>query len=173
MSSSQAPPSPRYEAKIADAACLREIGEAARAAGQRVVLAHGVFDAPFHPGHARLIEWARSMGDVLVVSVVPDRFVAKGPDRPRLPERVRATVIASLPWTTHVVLTEEAGPWSIIRALKPHVYAKGADCRPLLDDPNSGLNQDVAVLREVGAELQLIDHEYLDIHSSHFLNPRG
>jgi rfaE bifunctional protein nucleotidyltransferase chain/domain len=39
--------------------------------GARVVFVHGVFDL-LHPGHVRLLEQARSLGDVLVVAVYGD-----------------------------------------------------------------------------------------------------
>ncbi len=49
-----------------------------RAEGKRIVQCHGVFDL-MHPGHVRHFESARAQGDVLVVTVTPDRFVNKGP----------------------------------------------------------------------------------------------
>ncbi|MBI3635388.1 MAG: adenylyltransferase/cytidyltransferase family protein, partial [Candidatus Rokubacteria bacterium] len=55
--------------------------EARRAAGHVVVQCHGVFDL-MHPGHIRHLSAAREQGDVLVVTVTPDRFVDKGPGRP-------------------------------------------------------------------------------------------
>ena len=48
-----------------------------RAAGKRVVHCHGVFDL-LHIGHVRHFEQARQLGDVLVVTLTPDRFVNKG-----------------------------------------------------------------------------------------------
>jgi bifunctional ADP-heptose synthase (sugar kinase/adenylyltransferase) len=45
-----------------------------RAAGKRVVHCHGVFDL-LHIGHVRHFEQARQLGDVLVVTITPDRFV--------------------------------------------------------------------------------------------------
>jgi cytidyltransferase-like protein len=50
-------------------------------AGKTVVHAHGTFDL-LHVGHVRHLEAARSLGDVLVVTVTADRFVNKGPGRP-------------------------------------------------------------------------------------------
>lgn len=51
-----------------------------RAEDSKVVLCHGVFD-PLHIGHIRHFEQAKKHGDVLVVTVTPDRFVNKGPHR--------------------------------------------------------------------------------------------
>src|SRR5665213_226994 len=44
--------------------------------GQRVVLVCGCFDL-LHPGHVRLLERARSLGDVLVVAIRDDVSVRK------------------------------------------------------------------------------------------------
>ena len=64
--------------------------QAARRDGQKVVLCRGCFDL-LHIGHIRHLQAARRMGDVLVVTVTPDRPVNKGPGRPAFPEHLRAT----------------------------------------------------------------------------------
>ncbi|MGD0615134.1 MAG: adenylyltransferase/cytidyltransferase family protein, partial [Verrucomicrobiota bacterium] len=63
--------------------------ESVRAGGKRIVHCHGVFDL-LHIGHIKHLEAARKLGDVLVVTLTPDRFVNKGPHRPAFPERLRA-----------------------------------------------------------------------------------
>ncbi len=50
---------------------------ARRAAGETVVLCHGVFDL-LHIGHIKHLEAAAAQGDALVVTVTPDQFVNKG-----------------------------------------------------------------------------------------------
>jgi cytidyltransferase-like protein len=42
--------------------------------GQRVVFASGCFDL-LHPGHIRLLEQGRALGDILVVGVQSDRSI--------------------------------------------------------------------------------------------------
>ena len=69
--------------------------ERLRAAGKRVVHCHGVFDL-LHIGHVRHFEQARKLGDVLVVTLTPDRFVNKGVGRPAFTETLRAEFLASL-----------------------------------------------------------------------------
>ena len=48
---------------------------------KKVVLCHGVFDL-LHLGHIRHFEEAKKLGDYLIVSVTPNKFVEKGPGRP-------------------------------------------------------------------------------------------
>src|SRR5580704_15945324 len=64
-----------------------------RERGQRVVFTNGCYDL-LHPGHIRLLEQARSLGDVLILALNSDASVQrfKGPSRPLLSERDRAEV---------------------------------------------------------------------------------
>ena len=48
--------------------------KAAKAAGKKVVYAHGVFDL-LHVGHVRHLEAARREGSYLVVTLTGDKFV--------------------------------------------------------------------------------------------------
>ena len=50
-------------------------------ATRRIVHCHGVFDL-LHIGHLRHFEQARRCGDLLVVTLTPDRYVNKGANRP-------------------------------------------------------------------------------------------
>ena len=61
--------------------------------GRKVVQCHGVFDL-LHIGHIRHFEQARRMGDVLVVTITPDRYVDKGPHRPAF----FSQVTQEIPW---------------------------------------------------------------------------
>jgi len=82
-----------------------------------------------HPGHTRLLEQARSLGDVLVLGLNSDRSVRriKGPSRPVLCESERAEVAGALEAVDAVVLFEEETPRELIAALLPDVLVKGAD----------------------------------------------
>ena len=68
-----------------------------KAAGKRVVLTNGCYDL-LHPGHIRLLEQSRSLGDVLILALNSDDSVRrlKGPTRPVMSERERAEVAAGL-----------------------------------------------------------------------------
>ncbi len=64
---------------------------------------HGVFDL-LHIGHIRHFEQAARIGDVLVVTVTPDRYVDKGPHRPAFTETLRAEAIGSLSCVDYVAI---------------------------------------------------------------------
>ena len=94
-----------------------------------VVFTNGVFDL-LHPGHVELLERARAEGGALVVGVNADssvRRLAKGAERPIVPEAARARVLAGLAAVDCVVLFAEDTPLELIRAIEPDVLVKGAD----------------------------------------------
>jgi D-beta-D-heptose 7-phosphate kinase/D-beta-D-heptose 1-phosphate adenosyltransferase len=115
--------------------------------GARVVLTNGVFDL-LHVGHLRYLRAARALGDVLVVGVNADVSVRKA-GRPLIPETERAELVAALDPVDYVVIFSEPTALSLVRELRPSVYAKGADYaeKPL---------PEADAAREVGAQVVLI-----------------
>src|SRR5262245_58630364 len=106
--------------------------EAHRAAGRRIVHCHGVFDL-LHIGHIRHFEQARKLGDVLVVTLTPDRFVNKGINRPAFTESLRAEFLSSLRSVDYVAINRWPTAVETIRMLRPAVFAKGSEFRGLSD----------------------------------------
>ena len=99
-----------------------------QAEGKSVVFTNGCFDL-LHPGHIRLLEQARSLGDVLILGLNSDASVRrmKGPSRPILCEQERADMAGELESVDAVVLFDEETPRELIAALLPDVLVKGAD----------------------------------------------
>jgi len=96
--------------------------------GKRVVFTNGCYDI-LHPGHVRLLERARSLGDVLILALNTDSSVRrlKGPSRPILDERERAALALELEAVDAVTLFDEDTPRELIAAVLPDVLVKGAD----------------------------------------------
>src|SRR5881398_1847754 len=92
--------------------------------GKKIVHCHGVFDL-LHIGHIKHLEAARQLGDALVVTLTPDRFVNKGPHRPAFPERLRAEALASLVCVDFVAINEWPTAVETISRIKPDFYVKG------------------------------------------------
>lgn len=120
--------------------------------GKKIVLCHGVFDL-LHIGHIRYFDQARRAGDVLVVTVTPDRFVDKGPHRPAFNQYLRAEAIASLGSVDFVAINEWPTAEKTLRLLKPDVYAKGSEFKRLKDDPTGKILLENKVVEEIGARL--------------------
>jgi D-glycero-beta-D-manno-heptose 1-phosphate adenylyltransferase len=96
--------------------------------GKTVVFTNGCYDL-LHPGHVRLLEKARSIGDILVLALNSDASVQrlKGPTRPLIPEMERAELAAALEAVDAVTLFGEDTPTELIAALLPDILVKGAD----------------------------------------------
>ena len=96
--------------------------------GLTVVFTNGCYDI-LHPGHVRLLEAARSLGDLLILALNTDASVRrlKGPSRPLLPEQERAGLASRLAAVDAVTLFDEDTPRELITALLPDILVKGAD----------------------------------------------
>jgi D-glycero-beta-D-manno-heptose 1-phosphate adenylyltransferase len=96
--------------------------------GKTVVFTNGCYDI-LHPGHVRLLERARSLGDVLILALNTDSSVQrlKGAARPFFDQHTRAKLALHLEAVDAVTLFNEETPTSLIAALLPDVLVKGAD----------------------------------------------
>ncbi len=112
---------------VLDAESLAEL-ERWRAAGETLVFTNGVFDL-VHRGHVEYLEEARTLGDRLVVGLNSDASVRrlKGPERPIVPERERADVLAALACVDRVVIFDDDTPERLIHEVRPDVLVKGGD----------------------------------------------
>ncbi len=99
-----------------------------RREGKTVVFTNGCYDI-LHPGHIRLLETARSMGDVLILALNTDASVQriKGPTRPLIQERDRAELACALAAVDAATFFDEDTPRELIAAVLPDILIKGAD----------------------------------------------
>jgi rfaE bifunctional protein nucleotidyltransferase chain/domain len=97
-------------------------------AGKQVVFTNGCYDL-LHPGHIRLLEQARSLGDILILALNSDASVRrmKGPSRPVIAEDERAEMALALEAVDAVTLFDEDTPRELIAEVLPDVLIKGAD----------------------------------------------
>jgi len=96
--------------------------------GKTVVFTNGCYDL-LHPGHVRLLEAARSLGDILILALNSDASVRrmKGPSRPMVPENERAAMTLALESVDAVTLFDEDTPRELIAEVLPDILIKGAD----------------------------------------------
>ena len=96
----------------------------------RIVFTNGCFDL-LHLGHLSLLNFARSLGDAVVIGINSDASVAalKGPGRPLVPQDERARLLAALPAVSFVIIFDELDPVETIKVVRPHIHVKGGDYR--------------------------------------------
>jgi rfaE bifunctional protein nucleotidyltransferase chain/domain len=140
------------DAKIKTIEELASIIKSLKAGRKKVVHCHGVFDL-LHIGHIRYFEQARKNGDVLAVTVTPDRFVDKGPHRPAFPEQLRLEGVASLGCVDYVALNQWPTAEETLRLLRPDVYVKGSEFKDTGADMTGKIAREEKVVKEIGASL--------------------
>jgi rfaE bifunctional protein nucleotidyltransferase chain/domain len=93
-----------------------------------VVFTNGCYDI-LHPGHVRLLEKARSLGDLLILALNTDASVArlKGPTRPLISQDERKRMAMLLEAVDAVTLFDEDTPRELIAEVLPDILIKGAD----------------------------------------------
>lgn len=96
------------------------------ASGKRLVQCHGCFDI-VHPGHIRHLRQARTLGDLLLVSITADREIAKGTGRPLIPQELRAENLAALDCVDLVYVEERPTASELLEEVRPDVYVKGKE----------------------------------------------
>src|ERR1043166_3272430 len=99
-----------------------------KAEGKTVVFTNGCYDL-LHPGHIRLLEQARSLGDLLILALNSDSSVRrmKGPSRPLISQTERAEMALALEAVDALTLFDEDTPRELIAEVLPDILVKGAD----------------------------------------------
>jgi rfaE bifunctional protein nucleotidyltransferase chain/domain len=99
-----------------------------RDAGLVVVWTNGCFDL-LHAGHVRMLNSARTLGDILVVGVNDDASVKrlKGSMRPVIALEDRLEVLMALEAVDHAIVLTHDEPTTLLAALEPDIHCKGGD----------------------------------------------
>jgi len=156
--------------KIINLKELSQIFSELRSEGKKIVHCHGVFDL-LHIGHIKHFEEAKKFGDVLVVSITPDEFVNKGPNRPAFTTSLRLEFLSALESVDYVVANKWPTAEEIIKIIQPNVYCKGPDYKNHLDDITGKIKDEVDTVSSVGGKIMYTDD--IAFSSSSLLNKFG
>jgi len=146
---------------------LAQKSEELRSQGKVVVQCHGCFDL-IHPGHIKHLEAAKRFGDILVVTITPDRFVNKGPGRPVFNENLRMESVAALEYVDFVALNKWDDAVETIRLVKPNFYVKGKDYSDASKDITGRIVEEEQAVKEVGGSIRFTDE--ITFSSSKLIN---
>ncbi len=141
--------SPDFHRKIVDKAGLLEAVADARRQGRTTVQCHGCFDI-VHPGHIRYLQFARSQGDVLLVSLTGDLDITKGDQRPYIPQELRAENLAALEFVDLVYVDPNQTAEQVLGEVQPDVYVKGAEYE---NSPHPGFLREQQIVEEHGGKV--------------------
>ena len=123
---------------------------------KRIAHCHGTFDI-VHLGHIRHFRQARRFGDVLVVTVTPDRYVNKGHHRPIFTAAHRAEVLAALSEVDYVAVNRWPTAVETIALLRPHCYVKGSEYRRAADDLTGKIVDEQQAIEAVGGAIHFTE----------------
>jgi rfaE bifunctional protein nucleotidyltransferase chain/domain len=114
--------------KILERTALKDKLEELRKKGKKIAFTNGCFDI-LHVGHVRYLREAKKTADVLVLALNSDSSVRslKGKERPLVPEKERAEILAALEFIDFVTIFPESTPLELINYLKPDFLIKGGD----------------------------------------------
>lgn len=144
--------------KIVDINTLTNQIDRWRQEGKKIVYCHGCFDL-MHIGHIKYLQSARRRGDILIVTVTPDRYVSRGPGRPVFTEHHRLESIAALDCVDYVALNHWPTAVETIHLIKPAFYVKGSDFGSVESDPTGRLAEEEEAVKSVGGQLIFTDEE--------------
>lgn len=140
-----------YPRKITPLNNLDSLCRDLQAQGKTIVQCHGCFDI-VHPGHIRYLRFAKSLGDILVVTVSGDDVVMKGIQRPFIPEDLRLENLAELECVDFVALSPDSWAGPALEIVKPDVYVKGKEYESSSD---ARFAKEKALVEELGGRVVL------------------
>jgi rfaE bifunctional protein kinase chain/domain/rfaE bifunctional protein nucleotidyltransferase chain/domain len=149
---------------------ISEIISLVKTQGKKIIHCHGVFDL-LHIGHIKHFEEAKKMGDILVVSITPDKFVNKGPDRPAFTTSLRLEALAAIESIDFVVANKWPTAEEVIKIIQPNIYCKGPDYKNHSDDLTGKITDEETAVKFVGGKIYYTDD--ITFSSSALLNKYG
>jgi rfaE bifunctional protein kinase chain/domain/rfaE bifunctional protein nucleotidyltransferase chain/domain len=156
--------------KIKNLEELQRIAADLKSKGKKIVHCHGVFDL-LHIGHIKHFEEAKSFGDVLVVTITPDEFVHKGPNRPAFTTTLRLEALAALESIDFVSANEWPIAVDTIKMILPDIYCKGPDYKDHKDDVTGKIDDEEKAIKSVGGKIMYTAD--ITFSSSNLLNKFG
>jgi len=117
--------------------------------GKKVGLCHGCFDI-LHFGHIKHFEEAKSLVDVLIVSITSDEFVGKGSGRPFFDQELRVGVLEAVKFIDLVAINRFDDAQHIINLFRPDLYIKGPDYR---NNKTASLLAEINAVENIGGNV--------------------
>lgn len=131
---------------------FKKIREEIKINNKKIILCHGVFDL-VHLGHIIHFEEAKSLGDILVVSITAAAYVRKGPGRPYFEDEMRLKFLSAIEVIDYVILSENYTVDDIIESVKPDLYVKGQEYSNAEEDITGKISEETELVRRYGGDV--------------------
>lgn len=115
---------------------------------KNIVFTNGCFDV-IHSAHIKLLQFAKRLGDTLIVAINSDTSVKrlKGELRPINNIQERCNLLLNLGFIDHIIIFNDYTPLNILSILKPNIIVKGGD-----------YNRDNIIGKEYANEIVIYDY---------------
>ena len=133
----------------------------------KIVQCHGTFDL-VHPGHIIHFEEAKSLGDILIVTITGEEFVNKGPGKPFFDDNLRAKTVANLESVDYVSIVPHSAAVEAIETVIPDIYCKGKEYENPAVDVTANFHDDLKVVKKIGGKVAYLGS--ITFSSSKLLN---
>lgn len=110
-------------------------------------LCHGVFDL-VHYGHYTHFKECKEKCDTLIISVTSDKYVNKGPGRPKFNLHQRMKFLSSIEYIDLVLISDSKSAESVLNLIKPNYYFKGPDYKDLSQDKTGKIYEELKILEK-------------------------
>ena len=107
----------------------------------------------------KYFEASKSFGDVLIVTITPDKFIKKGPGRPVFDEKKRLKFLSELKTVDYVALNNKADAVELLKMLKPNFTFRGKEYEDYKKDLTGKILLEKNAIESTGGELKIIDEE--------------
>ena len=134
---------------------------------RKIIQCHGTFDL-IHPGHIIHFEEAKSLGDILIVTITGEKYVNKGPGKPFFDDSLRSKTVANLEPVDYVSIVPHPAAVEAIEAVCPDIYCKGKEYENPSVDVTGNFHDDLETVKKVGGEVAYLGS--ITFSSSKLLN---
>tara|TARA_Y100000389_G_C17432870_1_gene503783 strand:- start:254 stop:724 length:471 start_codon:yes stop_codon:yes gene_type:complete len=95
---------------------------------KKLIATNGCFDI-LHPGHIKIFEESKNIGDKLLVLINSDKSIKlnKGNKRPILKLKERISILNSIKYIDYLLVFNELTPEKILLKIKPDILTKGSE----------------------------------------------
>ncbi len=121
-----------------------------------VIHCHGVFDL-VHPGHIKHFKEAKSLGDILIVSLTADSYVNKAPGRPYFNQNLRAETLEAIKFIDFVYINHDSDAVKLIEELQPDVYVKGKEYLHAENDVTNKISLEIEAVKNHQGKIHYTD----------------
>jgi cytidyltransferase-like protein len=129
-----------------------------RAEQRTIVHCHGIFDL-LHIGVIRHFEQAKKLGDVLVVSITPDKDLVSRSSHALFTQDLRAEAIAALAQVDYVAISKWPQAVEPIQMLHPDIYVPWDEDSESEEQHAQNRKMEEAVVRAAGGRVVAIDED--------------